>query len=59
MIGKNLKKRTVTSLILFFLLFLTFISEKVMIITLLLIGILSLLEFFNLAKKYLEKVFYY
>ena len=57
MIGKNLKKRTVTSLILFFLLFLTFISEKVMIITLLLIGILSLLEFFNLAKKIFRKSF--
>ena len=57
MIKKNLKKRIFTSLILFTLLILTFVYEKIFVITLLFLGILSLLEFFNLSKKIFKNGF--
>ena len=51
MIPENLRKRIITSTILFTLLFLALNYEIILIILLLLIGILSLIEFFNLSGK--------
>ena len=51
MIKENLKKRTITSVILIFLLYFTLKFNNILIITLTLIGVLSILEFFNLSKK--------
>lgn len=58
MIDKNFKKRIFTSLILFSLLFLTLISQKILLITFLLAGILSLLEFFNLSNRIFKNNFF-
>ncbi len=54
----NLKKRIFTSLILIFFIFLIFNSLYLMISSLLIIGILSILEFFNLSKKIFDKKIY-
>ena len=54
----NLKKRIFTSLILIFFIFLIFNSLYLMISSLLILGILSILEFFNLSKKIFEKKIY-
>ena len=51
MIPKNLRKRIITSTILFTLLFLALNYEIILIILLMLIGILSIIEFFNLSGK--------
>ena len=54
----NLKKRIFTSLILILFIFLIFNSVYLMISSLLIIGILSILEFFNLSKKIFDKKIY-
>ena len=54
----NLKKRIFTSLILIFFIFLIFNSLYLMISSLLILGIVSILEFFNLSKKIFEKKIY-
>ena len=51
MISINLKKRFFTSIFLFFLLFLIFNYKFILIFTLLLLGMASVLEFFNMSKK--------
>ena len=58
MIEKNFKKRIFTSLILFSLLFLTLISQKILLTILLIAGILSLLEFFNLSNRIFKNNFF-
>ena len=55
----NLKKRIITSFVLVFLIFLIFDSLYFMISSLLIFGILSILEFFNLSKKIFDKKVYY
>ena len=55
----NLKKRIFTSLILIFFIFLIFNSLYLMISSLLILGILSILEFFNLSKKIFNKKIYF
>ena len=52
MMLKNLKKRIVTSAILFILLFLALKYQIDLIITLMLIGVFSIIEFFNLSIKF-------
>ena len=59
MISKNLKNRIFTSLILFVLIFLIFISKIDISSTLLILGILSILEFLNILKKITKKNFYF
>ena len=54
----NLKKRSFTSVILIFFIFLIFNSIYLMISSLLILGILSILEFFNLSKKIFDKKIY-
>lgn len=55
----NLKKRIITSFVLVFLIFLIFNSLYFMISSLLIFGILCILEFFNLSKKIFDKKVYY
>ena len=55
----NLKKRIITSFILIFFIFLIFNSLYLMISSLLILGILSILEFFNLSKKIFNKKIYF
>ena len=52
---KNLQKRTYTSIILFFLLFLMIVDNHAMAFFLMLIGIFSVLEFFTIILKIFEK----
>ena len=54
----NLKKRIFTSLILIFFIFLIFNSLYLMISSLLILGVLSILEFFDLSKKIFDKKIY-
>ena len=61
--SKNLKKRIYTSIILFFLLFLMIINNYAMTYFLMLIGVLSVLEFFKIIlkifkKSRIKKIFY-
>ena len=58
MITKNFKIRTYTSFILLFLFFLILKSNFILVFTLIVLGVLSLLEFFNIAKKILYNKFY-
>ena len=55
---KNLKKRIYTSLMLLFLFFLTIKSNFILVFTLIVLGVLSLLEFFNINKKILKNKSY-
>ena len=55
----NLKKRIFTSLALLFFIFLIFNSLYLMISSLLILGVLSILEFFNLSKKIFNKKIYF
>ena len=58
MISTNLKKRILTSLILFITILLIFNSNMILIYSLIVIGVLSILEFIELTKKiFLNKVF--
>ena len=47
MIANNLKKRTFTSLLLFFLFFLIYNFNFLLIYSLIVLGVLSLIEFYN------------
>ena len=58
MITKNFKIRTYTSFILLFLFFLILKSNFILVFTLIVLGVLSLLEFFNIAKKIFYNKFY-
>ena len=51
MITINFKKRFFTSLLLFFLLFLIFYHNFFLVFTLLVLGVVSLIEFFKMSKK--------
>ena len=55
---KTLKKRIYTSLILLFLIFIIFKSKTVLVFCLMALGVLSLLEFFNIIKKIFKNKFY-
>lgn len=54
MISKDLKKRFLTSILLFLLIFLIISFKTVLIFTLLVLGVLSLLEFFNMTNKIIK-----
>ena len=57
MISINLKKRILTSLILFLSIFLIFNSNMILIYSLIVIGVLSILEFMQLTKNiFLKKI---
>lgn len=58
MILKNLKDRIYTSLILLTLIYLIFNFNFILVFSLLILGIYSLLEFFNLSKKMFKKKIY-
>ena len=51
MISINLKKRALTSLLLFFLIILIFNSYYIFVLNLLIVGVLSILEFLNISRK--------
>ena len=55
MIKKNLKKRSITSLFLIILLYLIYKFNFTLVFSLLVIGILSIIEFQNILKKIIEK----
>ena len=56
----NLKKRIYTSLILFFLVFLIFRFNFILVYSLLILGIFSILEFLNISSKiFKKKIFKY
>ena len=54
MIAKNLKKRISTSLILLILIFLIMNFNWILIFSLLILGVISLLEFFNIINKIIK-----
>ena len=56
--SKNLKKRIYTSLALVFLMYLTLSFNSILVFSLLIISVLSLLEFFNIIKKITKKKIY-
>ena len=58
MISNNLKRRIYTSTILFTLIILTMIYKPVLALSLLMIGVFSLIEFFNMIKKTFKNKFY-
>ena len=53
MIIKDLRKRILTSLILLFLIFLIIKFNFILVYSLIVLGVVSCLEFFNIIKKYL------
>ena len=55
MIKKNFKKRSITSLFLIILLYLIYKFNFILVFSLLVIGILSIIEFQNILKKIIEK----
>ena len=55
MISSNLKKRILTSLALFLLVFFIFISNLVLAYSLLVLGVLSVLEFLEISKRIIKK----
>ncbi len=55
MIKKNLKKRSITSLFLIILMYLIYKLNFILVFSLLVIGILSIIEFQNILKKIIEK----
>ena len=57
MISDNLKKRLITSLALFILVILIFNSNFIMVYSLILILVFSILEFLNITKKPLKKIY--
>jgi phosphatidate cytidylyltransferase len=54
MISKNLKKRLFTSILLILLLFFIFNNNLVLVYSLIIMGVLSLLEFFNICNKIIK-----
>ena len=59
MISKNLKKRLLTSLFLFLLIYLIYISNFILLYSLIVIGIFSLIEFLEISKKIFKKKAYF
>ncbi len=55
MISKNFSKRIYTSILLFLLIFLIFNSNIVFIYSLIVLGVLSIIEFLSLTKKFTKK----
>ena len=58
MIGKDMKKRIKTSSFLFFLTFLIIKYNFILVFSLIVFGVYSLLEFFNISKKIYKKTLY-
>lgn len=58
MISDNLKKRFYTSLILLLLIFLILKFNFVMVYSLILLGVMSILEFLNITQKIFKKIFF-
>ena len=58
MISEGLKKRIVTSVVLLALFFLVINFNFLLIYTLIIVGVLSHLEFFNIAKKIFKNKFF-
>ena len=58
MILNNFKKRLFTSLILFFLVLLIFHIKFLFIYSIIVLSVLSILEFLNLTKRFIKKNFY-
>ena len=58
MINKNLKKRIYTSLILLLLIIVISKSNSILVFSLIVLGVLSLLEFINLSNKTIKNKFY-
>jgi len=54
MISNNLKKRLLTSLLLFFLFFLTYNFNFFLIYSLIVLGVLALIEFYNVINKIIK-----
>ena len=54
MISLNLKKRVNTSFLLFFLIFLIFNYNYILVYSLIILGVISIIEFFTLIKKILD-----
>ena len=59
MISKNFKKRLITSIILLLLIILMMISNFFLIFTLIVLGVLSVLEFLKLTQKIVKRKLYY
>ena len=59
MISKNFKKRLITSIILLLLIILMMISNFFFIFTLIVLGVLSVLEFLKLTQKIVKRKLYY
>ena len=59
MISKNFKKRLITSIILLLLIILMMISNFFLIFTLIVLGVLSVLEFLKLTQKIIKRKLYY
>ena len=58
MISTNLRKRLLTSLLLFFLFFLIFNFNFLLIYSLIVLGVLSLIEFYNAINKIIKSKFF-
>ncbi len=58
MISTNLRKRLLTSLLLFFLFFLIFNFNFLLIYSLIVLGVLSLIEFYNVINKIIKSKFF-
>ena len=58
MISKNLKKRTLTSIVLIFIIFLIFYFKPLLALFLIIVGNFSIIEFSNITKKIYKKNFF-
>ena len=58
MISNNLKLRILTSTILFFLIYLIYSFNYILVYSLIILGVLSLLEFINISNKIIKKKLY-
>ena len=56
MISDNFKKRSLTSIFLIFLLLVNFFFQPIFLYSLLIIGVVSILEFINLIMKRLQLI---
>ena len=55
MISENLKKRLITSSLLVLLIFLIVKSNQILVYSLLVLGVFSLIEFFQIINKIIKK----
>ncbi len=58
MISSNFKKRLITSVFLIFLIILISINDLVLVYSLIILGVISIIEFMNLSKNYFKSKFY-